>query len=218
MGHKDDKSTMKYIIMAGGDYTKWETPKQLTVINGEPLIARTIRLLREAGVTDIAISTNNPVFKQFGIPLLHHKNDFVTDGSENCTGFWVDCFYPTGKPACYIFGDVYFSPEAIKTIVGYKTKDVMLFGSKPPFADDYPKVWREPFAFKVANQQRFRQGIEETKSLCIAGVFNRHPIAWQLWNVLCHTPPNRKNGTYHVINDYTCDIDSPNDIEKLGGR
>ena len=41
---------MKYIIMCGGNYTRFETPKQLTEIDGEQLVARTIRLLREAGV------------------------------------------------------------------------------------------------------------------------------------------------------------------------
>ena len=30
---------MKYIIMCGGDYKKWKTPKQLIRINGEPIVA-----------------------------------------------------------------------------------------------------------------------------------------------------------------------------------
>ena len=52
---------MKYIIMCGGTYKRWDTPRQLTEIRGEPLIARTIQLLKEAGVSDIAISSNNSV-------------------------------------------------------------------------------------------------------------------------------------------------------------
>ena len=202
---------MKYIIMAGGNYTKWEKPKQLTEICGEPIIARTIRLLREAGVTDIAISSNNPVFNKFGVPVLHHANDFVTSG-DICTGYWVDCFYPTDEPACYIFGDVVFSPNAIKTIVEHETDDIMFYGSKKPFAPEYPKTWREPFAYKVVNQKRFRKAIDEVKALNVAGVFKRHPIAWELWAVICGTPPNRINRHYVGVNDYTCDIDSPNDI------
>ena len=51
---------MFYIIMCGGTYKKWETPRQLTKVCGEPIVARTIRLLREQGVDDIAISSNNP--------------------------------------------------------------------------------------------------------------------------------------------------------------
>ena len=56
---------MKYIIMCGGIYAKWDRPKHLTELKGEPLVARTIRLLRENGITDIAISSNSELFEQF---------------------------------------------------------------------------------------------------------------------------------------------------------
>ena len=55
---------MKYIIMCGGWYTHWKKPKHLLEINGEPIVARTIRLLRESGVTDISISSKNQIFEQ----------------------------------------------------------------------------------------------------------------------------------------------------------
>ena len=58
---------MRYIIMCGGDYYRWETPRQLLKINGEPIVARTIRLLKENGVEDIAISSNNVEFSKFGV-------------------------------------------------------------------------------------------------------------------------------------------------------
>ena len=44
---------MRYIIMCGGRYQQWQTPRQLIKIRGEPIVARTIRLLRENGITDI---------------------------------------------------------------------------------------------------------------------------------------------------------------------
>lgn len=212
---------MRYIIMCGGDYQFWDKPKHLTEINGEPIVARTIRLLREVGVKDIAISSNNPIFKQFGVPVLRHNNGFTVRGHEDSDGFWVDCFYPTDDPTCYIFGDVVFSPEAIKTIVEYETDDIMFFGSKKPFAEGYPKPWREPFAFKVVNQKHLRSAIDEVKSLYFANVFKRHPIAWELWAVIQGTDPNRINRNYVGINDYTCDIDTPKDIpimEQLMGE
>ena len=67
---------MKYIIMAGGDYKEWETPKQLIKINGEILIERTIRQLKENGIKDIAISTNNKAFDYLGVEILHHENKY----------------------------------------------------------------------------------------------------------------------------------------------
>ena len=106
---------MKYIIMAGGVYSAWETPRQLTQIRGEPLVGRTIRLLKEAGVDDIAISTHDERFNGFRVPLLHHDNNF--HGYEGRTGTWVEAFYPTEEPTCYLMGDVFFSSEAIRKIV-----------------------------------------------------------------------------------------------------
>ena len=62
---------MKYIIMCGGKYEKWKTPKHLVEIHGEPLVARTIRLLRESGAEDIAISSNDDRFAALGVPLIY---------------------------------------------------------------------------------------------------------------------------------------------------
>ena len=99
---------MIYIIMCGGTYNYWETPRQLTKINGEPIVARTIRLLKENGVNDIAISSNNPIFEQFGVPVLRHENNYVATRLGQYNTCWVDAFYPTNEPVCYIFGDVVF--------------------------------------------------------------------------------------------------------------
>ena len=64
-GVQEGGQIMLYIIMAGGTYPFWKTPKQLLEIDGEPIIERTIRLLRENGVEDIVISSNNDIFEQF---------------------------------------------------------------------------------------------------------------------------------------------------------
>ena len=40
----------KVIIMCGGHYEKFKEHKALSIINGEPLVQRTIRLLKENGV------------------------------------------------------------------------------------------------------------------------------------------------------------------------
>jgi len=211
---------MKYIIMCGGVSTTWEGTgiRQLTKVKGEALVERTIRLLREAGVTDIAISSNNDVFEQFGVPVLRHENDYQSAGYNKNKGYWCNGFYPTEEPTTYLFGDVVFSPEAIRKIVGYETDDIMLFGSKPPFAPEYPKWYIEPFGFKVVNTQHLREAIAKVKEIDKAGGFHRQPIAWELWNVVRGGDPNHINGGYVAINDYTCDIDYPSEINMVSAR
>ncbi len=204
---------MKYIIMCGGDYLYWKTPRQMTVINGEAIVARTIRLLREAGVDDINISSNNPAFEKFGVPVLKHDNGYVAYRLGKYNAHWVDAFYPTDEPTCYLFGDVVFSPEAIRTIVETETGDIQFFASAPPFSEWYTKAWAEPFALKVANTDHLKHAISLTKQYAEWGLFRRNPIAWELWQVINAAPLNHIDyGSYVAINDYTCDIDDANDV------
>ena len=207
---------MKYIIMCGGDYRYLNYPKQLSVIAGETLVDRTIRLLRENGVSDIAISSNNPKFDKYGVPRLEHYNDFVAYGDGIGDGQWVSAFYPTEEPACYLFGDVYFSDEAIKTIVNTETNDIEFFASKPPYSIYCAKQGGEPFALKVVNQKHLRASIDKVIELDKQGKWNRKPIVWELWQVIKNTPINHINWNNYVgINDYTCDVDNYWDIPKI---
>lgn len=209
---------MLYIIMCGGRYRQWDTPRQLIEIKGEPVVARTIRLLRENGVKNIAISTNNDAFARFGVPLLKHQNSYDAAGYNNFTGYWCDAFYPTSEPACYLFGDVVFSPEAIRTIVETETDDIEFFASAPPFSPRYLKPWAEPFALKVVDTNHLQNAINSCKELDRDGKFARKPIMWELWQVIKQTPLNVIDyGNYVAINDYTCDIDYPAEAREFEG-
>lgn len=217
---------MKYIIMCGGQYANWDTPRQLEKINGEPIVARTIRLLRENGIDDIAISADNPLFEEFGVPVLRHNNNYYARGYNDMEGDWFNAFYPTNEPTCYVFGDVVFSPEAIKKIVNTETDDMEFFGSKEPFASNYVKNHVEPFALKVVNTNHLKEAIEKTRELDRQGKFWRKPIMWELWTIIKDAPlqvrPNEYTAEYVAINDYTCDIDGKNDIillqKVIGGK
>ena len=211
---------MKYIIMAGGQYNNFETPRQLSVVDGEELVARTIRLLRENGIEDISISSNNPIFKKFNIPVLKHENPYVvSDDCKIVSGQWFDAFYPTDEPVCYIFGDVFFSPEAIKKIVETETEDIELFGSKKPFAYNYIKTHEEPFALKVANQKHLHEAIEKSRELDAQHKFWRKPLVWELFTVIKNVPLQTKRDQYTTdyvgISDYSVDVDKPEDVKKI---
>lgn len=214
----------KYIIMCGGIYEHWRTPRQMVPINGEPIVLRTIRLLKECGVDDISVSissgkVNYEHFKSCvaaGAPLLIHRNNWVVIKPGKSTGYWCDAFYPTDEPTCYLMGDVVFSKKAIETIVRTETDDIEFFASSPPFAKEYPKPYAEPFAFKVVNHKHLREAQEECRKLADQKKFRRTPIAWELWQVIKGTPINKIDySNYTVINDYTCDIDTQKDIDKF---
>ena len=205
---------MKYIIMAGGEYRNFDIPKPLLEVKGEKLIERTIRLLKENGVNDIYISSNNPMFDKYAERLENPNNDFIVFNGKS-TGYWLDAFYPIGEQVCYIFGDVYFSPDAIRTIVNFNGTENTLFGTGCALNQEH-KNWGEPFAYKVYKYDEFMEGVKAVKKLFDEGKTARHPIVWELYRYLHNLDINIQTITtdYVVIDDYTIDIDSPERVDK----
>lgn len=206
---------MKYIIMCGGDYKKFKTPKHLSVINGERIIDRTIRLLKENGVKDINISSNNPIFDTCGVNRLEHNNSYINTGTDNI-GYWLDAFYPVEEPVVYLWGDVYFTEEAIKKIVNYKTNRNVFFGTGVAY-NKWHYDWGEPFAYIVNDYATFFKGIEDVKRLKDLGKCKREPVVWELYRYLHGLDINKQVITedYEVIDDGTMDVDSPEELEQL---
>lgn len=207
---------MKYIIMAGGEYKKFGIPKPLIEVKGETLIERTTRLLKQNGINEIYISSNNPEFDKYGVRLENKNNDFIVYENGTSKGYWLDAFYPTNEPTCYIFGDVYFTENAIKTIVEYESTENILFGTGCAKNLEH-KNWGEPFAYKVNKIEEFKNGIVEVKKLFDEKKTARHPIVWELYRYLHNLDINIQNITtdYVVIDDGTIDIDSPEQVSKI---
>lgn len=209
---------IRYIIMAGGEYKNFKTPKHLSVINGERIIDRTIRLLKENGIKDINISSNNPVFDSCGVNRLEHNNTYKQTATGNI-GYWLDAFYKVDEPVCYLWGDVYFSEDAIKKIVNYKTKGNIFFGTGAAY-NKWHYNWGEPFAYIVNDTKTFFKGIEDVKRLKDKGKCKREPVVWELYRYLHGLDINVQQITedYVAIDDETMDIDSPEEYKELKER
>lgn len=210
---------MQVIIMCGGEYSDFQTPKQLSVIKGETLIERTIRLLKENGINEYYISSTNPIFEKYG-KVLYHENSFK-DIEGKITGYWVDAYYPTKQPTIYLHGDVYYSENAIKRILNLNPKVNTFIGNEIARNKEHHN-WGEPFGYIVVNQDEFRKGIEETKRLQDEGKLERgFAISWELYRVLNKLDPNKQyinDDTYLSIDDETIDIDAPYQIAELNNK
>lgn len=213
---------MKYVIMCGGVYEGFKTPRHFTVINGERIIVRTIRLLKEAGATEIYITSNDPRFSHLGVPRLTHKNGFTNEGGRT-RGYWLDAFYPffdASDKVTFIFGDVYFTEEAIDRIVNYSGGGNVLFGTSEAKNEEHLD-WGEPFAYIVNDYATFMRGVRAVKKLFDEGKTKRHPIVWELYRYLNGLDVNVQqvlDETYEVIDDGTLDADSASSIDTLRRR
>jgi len=218
---------MKYIILCDSDNVEpFIEPRQLAIVNGEQLVKRTIRLLKENGVKDILITSHDKRFDDLGaIRYEPKKNSYK--GKEQI-GYWLDAFPKELliEPITFLLGDVYFSEQAIKTIVETQTKFIMFFCTdrKLGYNDKYIKHHDEPFGFKVVSHELFKEHIDKVKKMYDEGKTRRHPIAWELYRSINELDVNKHILTtnYTAINDETCDIDRIDDIMlleiKLGGN
>jgi len=208
---------MKYIILAYSNDKKLDIPRQLVEINGEPLVKRTIRLLKENGVEDILLLAKDERFDDLGvikyIPKIH-TYDYATN-----TGYWLDAFpfELLNEPVCFVWGDVYFSEKAIKTIVETETDENLFFCSYNNHNKKYIKEHDEPFAYKVADTDLFKEHINIVKRLYDEGKTCRHPIVWEVYRSMNGLDVNEHimADNFVAINDITCDIDSAIDVDKI---
>lgn len=113
---------MKYVIMAAGKGTRWNNylgvPKHLIEINGETLLGRTTRLLKENGINNYVITGTDERYLQFGELISQTNNDCEIDRFEESI---IDGL------VCYLYGDVYYTDEAIKTIIQTEVDDIVFF-------------------------------------------------------------------------------------------
>lgn len=217
---------MIYCILSDSDNVEpFIEPRQLAKINGEVLIKRTIRLLKENGIKDIIVTSHDPRFDNLGAtryqPLY---NDYKPKEGK---GYWLSAFPREllNQQITFLLGDVYYSENAIKTIVESKTASVLFFCTDKRLGYDerYIKHHDEPLAFKVENYELFKEAIYSVKKMKDKGITHREPIMWELYRVINGIDVNTHilTDNYIAINDETCDIDRVEDIQllnlKIGG-
>lgn len=190
---------MKYIIMAGGDGTRWGNytgvPKHLININGEPLLHRTVRLLKENNVENIIISAFDENYHLPGT-MLHKplSNKWETDK------FNLELIE---EDICFIYGDCYLTEEAIKTIVETPTDDILVFGRNKP-SEINKKEYGELFAFKVKNADKFKKCVSYIRDEVIAG--RNRGGGWELYSHI--------GCPFILIDDRSEDFDYPKDFDR----
>lgn len=218
---------MKYIIMCGGVFKDLEIPRQLMNINGEPLVERTIRLLRKLGVTDISISTSEGrndfdyLSMTENIPIIKFHNSYNVRAYNDFDGYWCDGFYYTDEPVCYLCGDVYYSKEALKQIVETPVDGFGFFGVDRPFPNGYYKCSEEPLAFKVVDQSILHNGCKKFRELQDLGPekwpFRRRPISWELVQIIDGVDLRTfiKSKSFIGVHHFAIDIDEPEDAQRV---
>lgn len=215
---------MKYVILSDSDNVEpFTMPRQLYKINNETIVGRTIRLLKENGIKDILITSHDKRFDNLGAIRYEPKSNKY-DGKEtdqHKKGYWLNAFPQEllTEPITFLLGDVYYSEEAIKTIVNSDTDKVLFFCTDIRNGKGlrYIKNHDEPLGFKVVDCELFIEHIEKLKDMWDKELTRRHPIAWELYRSINGLDVNKHELTtgYIAINDISCDIDNVEDVKLI---
>lgn len=193
------------VIMCAGDGKRWnnykKVPKQLIKINNEPIIYRTIRLLKQRDFKNIIITTHKDA-KPFNVKLPQIIN------------YWdyeIERFYYVKGNVIYLYGDTYYTEDAMNKILYddfnfYGRKGGSLITGKP---------YEEIFAVK-GDGDKIRECVEKVRELYKEKKIKRC-IGWELYEAYHNLPITYPVPSFEFlgeINDETEDFDSPEDYEE----
>ena len=194
---------MKYVIMADGKGKRWNNydniPKHFVVINGEMVIERVVRLIRKFDKeADVIITSHDPRYEIEGARRYEPMNNVLE----------VDRFTEEliEDNMCFLYGDTYYSEEAMQMIVDTKVDDIQFFGNGKSIV-----------AIKITDSDLFRYHVQNVRNLFLKGEI-KQCIGWQVYQSFLNLPFDIKQvvDKYIYINDNTQDFNTPEDLKSTG--
>ncbi len=191
---------MKYIIMADGKGTRWNNyknvPKHLIEVNGEVLLARTVRLLHEFDKNAEVIITSHDERYEFEGSTRYEPHSNVLEIDRFTYELIEDNI-------CFLYGDTYYTEDAIAKIVNADTSDVLFFGNSKSIV-----------AVKVKDSSLFKKHIDNVKKLFLDNKI-RNCKGWQVYQSFQNLEFDKKEirNKFIVVDNETIDYNTPDDYE-----
>lgn len=191
---------MKYIIMADGKGTRWnnynDIPKHFIEVNGETLLARTVRLLHKYDTgCKVIITSHDPRYEVEGAVRYEPKENVLE--IDRFTKELIE------DNICFLYGDTYYSEESIQEIVNGKTEDLLFFGNEKSIV-----------AIKIEQGDLFQYHYENVRRLFLDGEIDTCK-GWQVYQSFQNLPFENKQivQKYVLLEDETQDFNEPEDLD-----
>lgn len=193
--------------MADGKGSRWNNymghGKHDIRIGGETLLERTARLVHEYDSSaEVIITSHDRSLNIDGTVRYEPKNNVLE----------IDRFTAEliGDDMCFLYGDVYYSEEAVKAVVESAGKQPLLFvGSEKSIC-----------AVLVKDGALFKALYEKVRSLFLDGKIAECK-GWQVYHLYAGLPLEGReiDGGYLITDSFTRDFNSPDDYnEFIAGR
>ena len=194
----------RYVIMANGKGRRWNNyqniPKYLINVDGETLVARTVRLVRQ---------------------LDSSAEIFVSSGDSRCDVAGAVRFVPARSAleidrfayeliadnVCFLYGDTFYTEDVIARIVAAAVPDMLFFGERDTI-----------FAVLSNSGEKMRNRVDIVRELFQDGSIESCK-GWQLYQLYAALPfgPPQIGADYVVVEDETRDFNRAQDYEAFRG-
>lgn len=191
--------------MADGKGRRWKEhmgiPKHLVNVDGETIISRTVRLLKEAvnsGELEIIVTSHDRRYEFEGCIRYEPMNNV----------FEIDRFTEEliEDNMCFLYGDTYYTRNSIDSILKSKTKDILFFGNKKSIV-----------AIKIKDSALFRTHVKRVKNLYLEGKIDKC-IGWQVYQSITGQDFRKKIVTeykFETVDEDTKDLNEPGDYWEI---
>lgn len=193
---------MRFVIMADGKGTRWDNylgiPKHLAEINGEPVISRTVRLLNELACGEVIITSHDKRY-EFSGSCRHEPLNNVLEIDRFTNELIQD-------DMCFLYGDTYYTRQALKKIINEKTDDILFFGNRKSIV-----------AIKIHDSDIFRFHLERIRNLYMDGKLKKCK-GWQVYQSFVGKDPAalpEPGEKFIFLDEQTNDINTPEEYEKI---
>lgn len=195
---------MRFVIMADGKGTRWDNykgiPKHLAEVNGEPIIGRTVRLLNEltCGDSEIIITSHDARYEFKG----SRRHEPIANNLEIDRFTWE----LIEDDICFLYGDTYYTEEALGRILDTETEDMVFFGNTKSIV-----------AVKVKDAAKFASHVDRVRQLYIEGKIDRC-VGWQVYQSVTGQDFATKAvpaDKFIVLDNKTTDFNTPEEYKKF---
>lgn len=222
---------MPVLIGCAGGGSRWNghlgIAKHFAPIDGKPLIEHTIGNLNERGITPIIVahtmSRLDRTYELDGADIVYVSADrgVSTDKYLCSRHLWS----PDDR-TIQLWGDVWYSDDALSAILGWSGPDWRLFG-RLTRSETTGCDWAEPFAlaFWPADHDRIAHHLDVITQMWRDGLIDRC-TTWEWYRSMCgisgpdvrRSTPQDDLGHVTHIDDWTDDFDLPSDYDRWVAR
>ncbi|MGO1590537.1 MAG: NTP transferase domain-containing protein [Ancrocorticia sp.] len=193
----------RYVIMANGNGTRWKgylgTPKHLLTIDGETLLTRIVRQIREREPgAEVYVSAENPQYETPG--AIRH--------APQRKEIELDRFVPEllCDGVCFLYGDTFYTDDAMDTIMAGMDESMQFFATQ-----------RSIVAVKTEDADLMSKHLENVRTQYTSGRITRCK-GWQVYRSYKGQPLDGLGAADEgliLIEDETGDFNRPEDLQRF---